>query len=148
MTKVTTNLPARHYCCQIRTLWICDFWKEQAKIRVLISFEEEYRSFRDTIAEAFRALRPGDEVEVSGLGTLGEEVTCFKPHLVIASLPNAFDPDGQVAWVQLSPDPDRPSKVCVGGRHSQALNPSMQDLLSVAGEAEALIGDGYHPRPC
>jgi hypothetical protein len=117
-------------------------------MRILVAFEDEYRSFGDAIADAFRLLRPGDEVEDADLGALGERVARFDPHLVITSLPNAFDPGGRAAWVELSPDPERPSKVCVGGRRSEALNPSVQDLVSVAKEAEGLVRDGRGPRAC
>ena len=115
-------------------------------MRILVAFEDEYLAFRDVIADALRTLRPGDEVEATGLETLGERVADFDPHLVVASLPNAFDPEGRAAWVVLSPDPDRPSRVCVGGRNSEASNPSMEDLLAVAEEAEGLIDAEHGPR--
>lgn len=36
-------------------------------MRILVAFEEDYRAFRDTIANALRLLRPGDEVEAAYL---------------------------------------------------------------------------------
>ncbi len=117
-------------------------------MRILVAFEDEYRAFRDAIALVLRTLRPGDEVEAAGLWVIGERLARFDPHLVIASVPNAFDPGGRAAWVELSPDPDRPSKVCVGGRHSEASNPSMEDLVSVAEEAEGLLRHERRPRLC
>ncbi|QIN80146.1 hypothetical protein GBA65_18295 [Rubrobacter marinus] len=117
-------------------------------MRILVAFEDEYRAFRDAIAGAFRLLRPADEVETAELGTLRERVARFDPHLVVTGLPNAFGSGGRVAWVQLSPDPNRPSSVCVGGRRWEAANPSMEDLVSVTEEAEGLIGDERSPRAC
>ena len=117
-------------------------------MRILVAFEDKYRIFRHAIADALRASRPGDEVEDSALASLAERVARFDPHLVIASAPSAADPAGRLAWVELSPEPDRTSRVCVGGRRSEASNPSMEDLLSVASEAEGLIGDERRPRAC
>ncbi|QIN79653.1 hypothetical protein GBA65_15215 [Rubrobacter marinus] len=122
--------------------------KGSVEIRILVAFEDEYRAFRDTIAEALRVLRPGDEVEAAGLGAIGNRVARFDPHLVIASVPNAFDPGGRVAWVELSPDPEMPSEVCVGGRRREAANPSVEDLVFVAEETEGLIGEERNPRAC
>ena len=87
-------------------------------------------------------------MEAADLGPLRERVTRFDPHLVVASVPNAVDPGGRAAWVELSPDPERPSRACVGGQRWEALNPSLEDLLSVAHETEGLIGDERRPRAC
>lgn len=118
------------------------------EMRVLVAFEDDYRGLRELVAFAFRATRPRDEVETIDPGALAESVARFDPHLVISSVPNVVDPGGRAAWVELSPDPERPSKVCVGGRHSEPLNPSLADLLSIAQESEKLIGDERRPRAC
>ena len=93
------------------------------EIRILVAFDDEYRAFREAIAQALRVLRPGDEVEAADLGSIDERVARFDPHMVIASLPNAFDPGGRVAWVELSLNPEKPSRVCVGG-HSARRRPT------------------------
>ena len=118
------------------------------EMRILVAFEDDYRVFGDAIADALGALRPGDEVEAAELGALGERVARFDPHLVVASLPNAVDAGGRVAWVELSPDPDRTSRVCVGGRGYEAVNPSLEDLLSIAGEVDELVRDERRLRAC
>lgn len=117
-------------------------------MRILVAFEDEYRAFRDAISDAFVVLRPQDEVEAAGLGAIGEKIARFDPHLVIASVPNVVDPGRRVAWVELSPEPGLPSRVCVGGRRWEAFNPSMEDLVSVAEEAEGLIRDEQRFRAC
>ena len=117
-------------------------------MRILVAFDDEYRAFREAIAGALSALRPGDEVEAAELGAIGERVAAFDPHLVISSLSGALDPAGRTAWVELSPEPDRPSRVCVGGRRSEARNPSISDLVAVAEEAEGLIEDERRFRAC
>lgn len=122
------------------------FWGRLVEMRVLVAFEDEYRGLRESIAFVFGAVRPGDELEVADLGTLRRRAAGFDPHLVIASIPNVVAPGGMAAWVALSPDPHRPSRVCVGGRQWQVLNPSMEDLLSIAEEAEGLVRDERHFR--
>lgn len=117
-------------------------------MRILVAFEDEYRGLRELIAFAFRGARPGDEVEAVPLGALREGVARFDPHLVISSVPNAGDPVRTVAWVQLSPDPDFPSGVCVGGRRWEAPNPSLKSLLSFAEEAEGLVRNEGRSRAC
>ncbi|QIN78748.1 hypothetical protein GBA65_09690 [Rubrobacter marinus] len=114
------------------------------EMRILVAFDDEYRAFREAISGALSALRPEDEVEAAALPAIGDKVAAFDPHLVIASLPGAFGTGA--AWVELSPEPDRPSRVCVGGRRSEAYNPSMDDLVAVAEEAEGLIGDERRSR--
>jgi hypothetical protein len=91
------------------------------------------------IASAIRVLRPHAEVETATLDTLGEEIERFDPDLVICSRPNTVDPDGRIAWVELSVDPTRPSKICVGGRYSESTNPTLEVLLAVIDEVEELI---------
>lgn len=117
-------------------------------MRILVAFEDEYRAFRDAISDALKVLRPGDEVEAAGLAALGERVAPFDPHMVVASVPNVFDPGGREAWVELSPEPGLPSRVCVGGRRRVVLNPSIGDLVSFAEETEALVRDQQRFRAC
>jgi len=100
------------------------------------------------IAAAIRVLRPHAEVESTTLEALGEAVERFDPELVICSRPNTVDPGGRIAWVELSIDPTRPSKVCVGGRYSESTNPTVEVLLAVIDEVEELIRTENHTRRC
>jgi hypothetical protein len=59
------------------------------KTRVLIAFEDEYRTYTEFMASAVRVYRSHIEVVAAGLGVLGEEVARFDPHLVICSQPNS-----------------------------------------------------------
>ncbi len=90
------------------------------------------------MANAVRMHRPRVEVVAAGLGGLGEEVTRFDPHLVICSRPNTVDLGGRPAWIELPPDPDKRTEICVDGRHSETFNPALEDLLSVLDETERL----------
>jgi hypothetical protein len=109
-------------------------------MRVLVAFEEDYRTYRETIAAAIQMLRrPRVEVESAELGALGDYIERFDPQLVISTHPNSVDPGGRPAWVELPMDPLRPTKVCVGGRYSERTNPTLDVLLAVIDEVEELI---------
>lgn len=66
-------------------------------LRILVAFEDEYRAFRDAIAEALQILHPGDEVEAAELGAIEERMAVFDPRMAVASVPNAFGPGGREA---------------------------------------------------
>jgi hypothetical protein len=100
------------------------------------------------IAASIRIQRPRAEVESATLDTLGEEVARFNPELVICSQPNTVDPGGRIAWVELSIDSTRPSKVCVGGRYSESTNPTLEVLLAVIDEVEELIRTNNYSGRC
>jgi hypothetical protein len=101
------------------------------------------------IAAAIRVLRPHAEVQTTTLDALRKAVERFDPELVICTLPNTVDPGGRIAWVELSLDRTRPSsKVCVGGRHTEVTNLTLEVLLAVIDEVEELIRTNNHFRGC
>src|ERR687886_238119 len=101
-------------------------------MQVLISFEEEYRSYMEIIAAAIQQARAGDEVVVTELATLEEEIERTDPDLVISSPPIPANPVGKrAAWVELSLDPAKPSRFRVGERCWEFTNPSHAEILSV-----------------
>ncbi len=114
----------------------------------MVAFEDEYRAYGEAIASAIRGSRQRVEVAVAELGTLGAEVVRLDPDLVICSRPNTVDPGGRPAWVELSADPDQPSRICVGGRRSESRNPSFEELLSAIDELEGLIETNRVPGGC
>ena len=116
--------------------------------RVLVSFEDEYRSYRDAIASAIQAYRPRVQVLSSRLGTLRNEVVRFDPHLVVCSRPNTVDPHGRPAWFELPPDPDRLAEICLDGRRSEVANPALEELLRVVDETERLVHTKSDPGNC
>ena len=110
--------------------------------RILVAFEDDYRSYADALATAIRAARPHLNVATVGLETPQAEVTHLDPHLVICSSPNPAaeqQEEGKLAWVELSVDPHRPSRFCVSGRRWESLNPSLEELLDVVEETEQLL---------
>lgn len=114
-------------------------------MRILVAFESDYRAYRGAIARVIRRLRPHVEVTVASLETLGEDVERLDPHLVICSRPNTVDPGGRLAWLELSPITDRPSRICIDGRYRESYNPSLDEILEVIDETEALIGQTREP---
>ena len=113
-----------------------------------MAFEDLYRSYQGVIAAAIRVLRPRTEVQTTTLDELSEEVRRSDPDLVICSRPNTVDPDGRLAWVELSIDPTRPTRVCVGGRYSESSNPTLEVLLAAIDEVEELVGTNDLFRRC
>ena len=109
---------------------------------ILISYEESYLLHSDTLHRALAGLRPEAEVAACRLSVLGEQVKSFNPHLVVSSRKNSVDPGGRAAWYRLSPEPDKPSEACLGGRRWQRLNPTLEELLSFLDEVKALVRSG------
>lgn len=90
------------------------------------------------MASAVQRRRPRVEVVAAGLNALGEEIARFDPHLVICSQPNTVDPGGRPAWFKLPMDPERLAEVCLDGWHSEAANPTLEELLQTVDETERL----------
>jgi hypothetical protein len=100
------------------------------------------------ITAAMRVLRPRVEVETAGLEVLGQEVERFDPHLVICSRPGSVDSGGTLGWVELPMHPTRPTKVCIGGRHSERPNATLEILLAIVDEVERLAQARNDQRGC
>jgi hypothetical protein len=117
-------------------------------MRILISYEDSYLLYSDTLERALGGLRPEAEVAACRLSVLGEQVKSFNPNLVVSSRKNSVDPGGRAAWYRLSPEPDKPSAACLGGRRWQRLNPTLEDLLPFIDEVEALVRSGRELGGC
>jgi hypothetical protein len=110
---------------------------QDAKTRVLVVFEEDYRSYREAIACALKSLRPRAEVMVAELDKLEAEIERVSPDLVICSQPKAGDSSDRFVWVEVPADPNRPSAICLEGRCSKTTHLTLDDLLSIVDAAEA-----------
>jgi hypothetical protein len=62
------------------------------KTRVLIAFEDEYRSYRDAIASAISVHRPRADVAAAGLGALEDEMVASTPTWWCAAGPTQSTP--------------------------------------------------------
>ena len=108
-------------------------------MRVLLSFEEKYRVYGQAMAAAIRQFRPGVEVAVVDGRDLEEEAERFDPQLVITSPPVPENPvDDRLARIELSPEPDQPSRFRVGDRHWESTNPTLGEILPVVDETKRL----------
>jgi CRP/FNR family transcriptional regulator, cyclic AMP receptor protein len=88
------------------------------------------------IAAAIRTFRSHVEVAITNTDELEAEVERFGPQLVICSSPipsNPVDPQ-LIASIELSPDPDQPSRFRVGERHWEPTNPMLGETLSAVDE--------------
>ena len=110
------------------------------KMRVLLSFEEEYRLYMEAMAAAIREFRSDAEVAVAKAGELEAEIERFDPQLVITSSPVPENPvDKRLAQIELSPDANQLSRFRVGERRWESTNPTLGELLLVVDEAKRLL---------
>ena len=108
-------------------------------MRVLVAFEDDYRSYREVIAAGICVLRPRTEVETAPMEELEERIERFDPQLVVCNRPNTLASRRCAAWVELPLDPTRPTKICVAERYSERINPPISVLLAVIDEVEQLL---------
>ena len=108
-------------------------------VRVLVSFEDHYRSYGEAIAGAIRLLRLDTRVLVAGSSTLGAEVARLKPHLVICDRQDLMDAGSTLAWVELPHDPVRPATVRLEEGHPETVDPTLDGLLSIFDEVGRLM---------
>jgi hypothetical protein len=99
-----------------------------------VAFEDNYRTYRETIAAVLRVLRPDAEVESIALEALKEELERFDPQVVICSGHKDVESGGTRTWIELSVDPTQPTKICVGGSYLERTNPTVEELLEVIDE--------------
>ena len=103
-------------------------------IKILVSFEDGFHAYRDTIAAAIRIVRPNAEVITIEPVDIRETVKRFRPDVVIGSPLARADVEGVPAWVELSLDPAKPSRVTLNGCYSETVNPTLDKLLDIMDE--------------
>jgi len=109
-------------------------------MRVLVSFEREYRVYMEAIAAAIREFRSDAEVAVAEAGELEAQVERFDPQLVITGPPTPENPvDERLARIELSPDTAQPSRFRVGERRWESTNPTLGEILPVVDETKRLL---------
>ncbi len=105
-------------------------------MRILVSLEDDYRTYRDVIAAGIRILRPHAEVETAALGALEEELERFDPQVVICGGHEVVEADSRPAWIELALDPTQPTKISVGARYLERINPGVEALVEIVDELE------------
>ena len=111
-------------------------------MRVLVAYEERHHIYGDAVEDLLQRCRPHISVMNVPLEELSDQLERFAPHLVVCSECNTVSPGGLAGWIELSPEPAEMSRFCVGGRHTQASNPRLAELLEVVDEAEELVRSG------
>ena len=108
-------------------------------MRVLLSFEKEYRVYMDAMAAAIRLFRPDVEIAACDGEDLESELERFDPQLVITSPPVPENlADDRLGRIDLSPDPARPSRFRVGDWYWESTNPTLGEILPVVDETKRL----------
>jgi hypothetical protein len=108
-------------------------------MRILLSFKKKYRVYMEALASAIREFRPNVEVAVVDGEDLESEAERFDPHLVITSPPAPENlVDERLARIELSPEPDQPSRFWVGDRQWESTNPTLGEILPVVDETKRL----------
>jgi hypothetical protein len=105
-------------------------------LRILLA--NELRSYRETLAAAFRLLKPNTEVFAIDPDKLDSEVERLSPHLVICSRATPTVKTESLAWVELYPEHGTISVVNVGGECSTIDWIELADLLRVIDRTEGL----------
>jgi hypothetical protein len=109
-------------------------------VRILLA--NEPRSYRETLAAAFRILKPNTEVFVVDPDKLDGEVERLSPHLVICSRTTPTVETQSPAWVELYPEYSSVSVVSVDGERSTIAWIELADLLWVIDRTERLVEEG------
>ena len=117
-------------------------------VRVLVTLEP--RMYREAIALALQRSRPHSEVMLAPEESLNGQVHDFASHVFVRSDSGREVPEGQlgsvVCRVEVFYTDDMGVRISiVGGRSYTIEDASMDDLLSLVDEAEALAGRGEGP---
>lgn len=112
--------------------------EKKHEIKIIVSFDDEYRAYQGTLAAAIRILRPGAEVMTVEPEKVSRVVQRFGPDIVIGSRSENGDLDAVRAWIELALDPTRSTKVRVDGQYSEVVNPTLDNLLVIIEEVAQL----------
>jgi hypothetical protein len=109
-------------------------------LRILLA--NDLRSYRETLAAAFRILKPHTEVFAVDPDKLDSEVERLGPKLVICSRATPTVKTQSLAWVELYPEHGSVSVVSVGGECSTIAWIELGDLLRIIDRTESIAKEG------
>jgi hypothetical protein len=104
-----------------------------------VALENDYRAYQDVLAVGVRILHPHAEVKTAELETLEEEIKRFEPQVLICDRPEPLDSGRWGAWLEISVDPTRPTKISAGEHSCEKTNPTMEELLAMIDEIEQYL---------
>ena len=114
-------------------------------MRVLLAFEEQYRTYMEAMQAAIRAFRLEVEVLVAAAADAEELAAALEradPHLLVICNcpPTSYNLlDARPARIELSVETDRPSTFRVGERIWESTNPTLGEILPVIEETKKLL---------
>jgi len=118
-------------------------------MRVLVAFDDTYRSYRAAIVQAIKYHRPHFVVLDAVLRELEAALQRFDPHEVVCSHRRAEYPSaGKEAWIELPAEPLRSGDICIGGEHEGVVNLDLREVLSVPDETEERLRRGALAQRC
>jgi hypothetical protein len=103
-------------------------------IKIVVAFDDAYRSYQRMLAATLRILRPEAEVMTVEPEKIGGVAKRFDPDIVIGSPFKEWDLDDTRTWIELALDPTQSTKVLVDGQYSEMLNPTLDKLLAIIEE--------------
>lgn len=106
---------------------------------LLVLLANEPRSYREAMAEVFRALKPLARIHVAEARELDTEVGRLLPGLVICSCATPLVRSEVPAWVELYPEHNSLATICIGGERLTVDGIGIADLLSAVDRAEDLL---------
>lgn len=110
-----------------------------AEVRVLVALDDNHRAYRETIASAIQILRPHAEVESTGLDAFDDRLESFDPQVVVCAHPETGGRGDRAAWVELSLEPMRPTRVRVGSHRFEQSDPTLEALLTIVDEVAEVV---------
>jgi len=116
--------------------------EKTTRIKILVSFDDEYRAYQETLAATLGILRPDAEVMTAEPAKISGVAKRFAPDIVIGSRLTNRNLHDVRAWIELALDPIRSTKVRVDGRYSEMTNPTLDKLLVVIEEVAQLKRTG------
>jgi hypothetical protein len=108
--------------------------EKKGGVRVILAFEDGFDTYQGMLVAALRILRPDAEVLTVEPGEIGGAGR-FSPHVVIGGPFEEADVRDVPAWVELSLDPTRSTRVKVDGNYSEMVNPTLDKLLAIIDRA-------------
>ncbi len=111
--------------------------RARSNMRILLAFEEDYRSYRGVIAAAIRVLRPHVEVATTDPEGLEREVARLRPQLIVSSRPKTTFRLPTMAWIKVASDkPTQPSEVWLGQDRWETAGPVMKTITQTVDSIE------------
>ncbi len=109
----------------------------QPGVRILLAFEEDYRSYREVIAATIRVLRPHVEVSTTDPEGLEREVARLRPQLIVSCRPKATFRPPTMAWIKVASDkPTQPSEVWFGQDRWETVDPVIKTITQTIDSIE------------